>query len=140
MSRGLSCRSASACRPRQNLVQFGLEMRHARIQQEAVGPRNLPGDGDLPDNAGGPICPALSSPEHKHAIAEAHGLANIVGNEQDAPAVRAPDLQQPALQLIAGNRVERLPNGSSSSSTGLPCTTVRRKDTRCRIPPESWRG
>ncbi len=32
------------------------------------------------------------------------------------------------------------PNGSSSSRTSLPATRVRRKETRCRIPPDSWCG
>ena len=41
-----------------------------------------------------------------------------------------------SLRVIASSAA----NGSSSASTGLPASSVRRNETRWRIPPDSWAG
>jgi hypothetical protein len=66
-------------------------------------------------------------------------LLHVVRDEQDRPRHVAEGPQQPLLHL--GLVIESsAPNGSSSSSTSLSATSVRRKLTRCRMPPDSCAG
>src|SRR5712691_705096 len=63
-------------------------------------PRPLQCHIDLLDDPGGP------PREHVHAVGEIHGLLDVVGDEQDRGAERAPQAEQRVLQLDARERVE----------------------------------
>ena len=56
--------------------------------------------------------------------------------------MRGSSRSAPASQACISARViaSREAKGSSRASTGLPATSVRRKATRCRMPPESSAG
>src|SRR5579863_603299 len=62
-----------------------------------------PGDVDVPHLRDAPWTGG-----HQHnAVAEAHGLANVVGDKDDRLAGLLPDPVQVVVKLIAGERVER---------------------------------
>src|SRR6478672_3571407 len=57
-------------------------------------------DGILLDDPSGP------AGQQHHAVAEAHGLADVVGDEQDAERALAPDRLELVVEQVAGHGVE----------------------------------
>ena len=84
--------------------------------------------------------PRRAGAEHRDAVGEVERLLDVVGDEQRGRrlARRAPPASHSCIsaRVIASSEA----NGSSSSSTGLPASSVRRKATRWRMPPESSSG
>ena len=80
------------------------------------------------------------SREHGDAVAEEQRLLDVVRDEQHRLRLvrerAAPATPAARARVIASSA----PNGSSSSSTSLPASSVRRKATRWRMPPESRDG
>ena len=73
------------------------------------------------------------------AIAEADGLADVVGHEQDRPAGRLPDPLELVVEDVAGHRVER-PEGLVHQQDSASWARARASATRWRMPPESSWG
>src|SRR5699024_3593141 len=78
-----------------------LDLGHARGSEKAL----LAGDGaghfDVPDER------PSNGWQHEYPICQPHRLSDVVGNEQDAPPAPLPHPQQPLLQFIPGDRIER---------------------------------
>ena len=76
--------------------------------------------------------------EHRHAVAEVERLLDVVGDQHDRVGLDSRAGVLPAHCCISARVIESSePKGSSSSSTGLPASSVRAKATRWRMPPES---
>ena len=90
-------------------------------------------DGELLDDPPGP-----ARQEHD-AVAEADGLAHVVGDEQHGEAAVAPERSSSSCRR---SRVmaSRAPKGSSMSRTSASWAKARAMATRWRMPPDSSKG
>ena len=70
-----------------------------------------------------------------HAVAEAHRLAHVVGDEHD-PSIRARcQIRSSSSWRMSRVMASSAPNGSSMSRMSASCASARARATRCRIPP-----
>ena len=78
--------------------------------------------------------------EDEHAVGEVERLLDVVGDQEHGARVAAQRPRQPLLHLGAGDRVERGEGLVERPASACRRRSVRRKATRCRIPPESSAG
>ena len=76
---------------------------------------------------------------HDDAVAEHDRLLDVVGHEHDRARLRRQRVREPALHLLARERVERRERLVEREHR-LPASSVRRNATRWRIPPDSSAG
>ena len=83
---------------------------------------------------------ARAAGQDDHAVAETHGLANVVGDEHTRSTRRRRTIRSSSSWRMSRVIASSAPNGSSMSRTSAPCASARARATRCRIPPDSSCG
>ena len=69
--------------------------------------------------------------QDEHPVGERDGLVDVVGHQQHAEAVFAPQVEQQTRACVSRVSASSAPNGSSSSSSSGSATSARASETRC---------